>query len=49
MGRESAYSGRVITWDEALASKQDFSLEKYDFYTPHAIGEVPRPGTYELA
>ena len=49
MGRESAYSGRVITWDEALASKQDFSLENYDFYTPHAIGDVPRPGTYELA
>jgi hypothetical protein len=48
MGRESAYSGRVITWDEALASKQDFSLEKYDFYTPHALGEVPRPGAYEF-
>ncbi|MEE8217391.1 MAG: Gfo/Idh/MocA family oxidoreductase [Vicinamibacteria bacterium] len=49
MGRESAYSGRVITWEQALASKQDFALEKYDFYTPHAIGAVPMPGTYELA
>lgn len=49
MGRESAYSGKVITWDEALASNQDFSLAKYDFYTPHAMGGVPRPGSYQFA
>ena len=49
MGRESAYSGRVITWDEALASKQDFALDKYDFYQPHAMGGVPRPGSYQFA
>ena len=27
MGRESAYSGKTITWEEALNSKQDFTLE----------------------
>jgi predicted dehydrogenase len=48
MGRESAYSGRTITWDEALNSKQDFTLEAYDFYRPLPIGEVPRPGTYQF-
>jgi predicted dehydrogenase len=48
MGRESAYSGDTITWDEALNSKQDFTLEDYDFYKPLAIGPVPMPGTYEF-
>ena len=48
MGRESAYSGKTITWDEALNSKQDFTLETYDFDQPLAIGPVPMPGTYEF-
>lgn len=48
MGRESAYSGKTITWDEALNSKQDFVLEVYDFDTPLAIGPIPMPGTYEF-
>ena len=48
MGRESAYSGRVITWEEALNSKQDFTLEEYDFYRPHPVAPVPMPGTYEF-
>ena len=48
MGRESAYSGKTITWDEALNSKQDFTLEAYDFYRPLAIGPVPMPGTLRV-
>jgi predicted dehydrogenase len=48
MGRESAYSGRTITWDEALASRQDFTLESYDFAQPLPVGPVPMPGTYEF-
>ena len=48
MGRESAYSGKTITWEEALNSKQDFTLETYDFYEPLAIDPVPMPGSYKF-
>jgi predicted dehydrogenase len=48
MGRESAYSGKTITWDEALNSKQDFTLEAYDFARPLPIAPVPMPGSYEF-
>jgi predicted dehydrogenase len=47
MGRESAYSGRVITWDEALNSKQDFCPETYEF-GDKPIAPVPMPGMYEF-
>jgi predicted dehydrogenase len=48
MGRESAYSGKVITWEEALNSKQDLRLEAYDFYDALPVRPVPMPGTYEF-
>jgi predicted dehydrogenase len=48
MGRESAYSGKVITWDEALNSKQDFTLEKYEFGGPLPLAPVAMPGDYEF-
>jgi myo-inositol 2-dehydrogenase/D-chiro-inositol 1-dehydrogenase len=48
MGRESAYSGKVITWEEALGSKQDFTLKDYDFYRPVPLAPVPMPGTYQF-
>jgi predicted dehydrogenase len=48
MGRESAYSGKVVTWEEALSSKQDLRLEEYDFAKPLPLAPVPMPGTYEL-
>ena len=48
MGRESAYSGKVITWEEALNSKQDFTLEKYEFGDPLPLAPVAMPGTYEF-
>ena len=31
MARMSAYTGRQITWDEALNSKQDLSPTKYEW------------------
>ena len=37
MGREAAYSGREITWDDAMNSKQKFELEKYQ------LGKMPMP------
>jgi predicted dehydrogenase len=38
MVRMAAYTGRVITWDEALASKERLGPESY------ALGAVPIPG-----
>ena len=48
MGRESAYSGEVIPWEEALSSKQDFTLKSYDFDQTLPVGPVPMPGTYQF-
>ena len=48
MGRESAYSGKVVTWDQALNSKQDFTLGTYEFGPKLPLAPVPMPGTYEF-
>jgi hypothetical protein len=48
MGRESAYSGKSITWDEALASTRDYRLSSYAF-RDIAFPEVAVPGRYEFA
>ncbi|HLF34314.1 MAG TPA: Gfo/Idh/MocA family oxidoreductase, partial [Cyclobacteriaceae bacterium] len=37
MGREAAYSGQELSWDEAMNSKQDFNLKEY------ALGDMPLP------
>ena len=37
MGREASYSGREITWEDAMKSTQDFTLEKY------MLGDMPMP------
>ena len=45
MGRESAYSGKFITWDQAMASTQDLSLGKYEFGPiPGFSEEIPLAG-----
>lgn len=48
MGRESAYSGRSITWDEALNSKARLGPEKYEMGSL-PFPEVPMPGQYKFA
>ena len=46
MGRESAYSGKFVTWDEIMASTQNLSLDKYEFGPiPGFKEEVPVAGT----
>ena len=47
MGREAAYSGREITWEDLMKSNQDFTLEKYEF-GDMPVPAVPMPGTYKL-
>src|SRR5262249_32743127 len=48
MGRESAYSGRTVEWDEALNSQAKLGPEKYDFGSL-PFPEVPIPGKYKFA
>ncbi len=37
MGRMATYTGQEITWDMALASKEDLSPDKYEW------GTLPTP------
>ncbi len=49
MGRDSAYSGKEVTWEKALNSKRDtFPKEPLVMSGPMKEGAVPRPGTYEI-
>ena len=48
MGRMATYTGKQVTWDQALNSKEDLSPAKYEWMnvpTP----EVPMPGQTKLA
>jgi len=47
MGREAAYSGREITWDDMMTSKQDFSLNEYAL-GPMPMPPVAMPGKYKF-
>jgi predicted dehydrogenase len=47
MGRESAYSGRVIEWDQVLNAQTRLGPEKYELGTL-PFPEVAIPGTYKL-
>jgi hypothetical protein len=44
MGRMSAYTGKAMTWDEALASNESLVPESLSFDEPLAVPPVPRPG-----
>jgi myo-inositol 2-dehydrogenase/D-chiro-inositol 1-dehydrogenase len=44
MGREAAYTGNVVQWDDLLKSDLDLSPEKYEF-GPNTARPVPKPGT----
>jgi predicted dehydrogenase len=48
MGREAAYTGQVIAWDELLASTQDLTPPPLEF-GPLAVPPVAMPGTTLLA
>ncbi|MDY3553319.1 Gfo/Idh/MocA family oxidoreductase [Gemmata sp. JC717] len=48
LAREAAYTGKRLTWEELLASKQNLAPKEYvwgDIATP----AVPMPGVYKLA
>ena len=48
MGRDSAYTGKEISWEKALNSKLD-TFPKELAWGPMKEGAVPRPGSYELS
>lgn len=46
MGRESAYTGKFITWDQIMASSQKLGPETYSFGPiPGMKEEIPLAGT----
>jgi myo-inositol 2-dehydrogenase / D-chiro-inositol 1-dehydrogenase len=47
MGREAAYSGEVLEWQQVMESKQNLVPEHFEF-GPLAARPVPRPGEYKL-
>jgi predicted dehydrogenase len=48
MGRESAYSGRSVEWEQILNSKTRLGPEKYDLGSTLPFPEVAIPGQYKL-
>ena len=48
MGRMAAYTGKQITWDQALNSKEDLSPAKYE-WGQLATPPVPVPGLTKFA
>jgi hypothetical protein len=47
MGREAAYSGQVIKWDEALASNQKLGPDRPN-WGPAPEVEIRMPGQYKF-
>ncbi len=47
MGRMAAYTGREVTWEQALSSKEDLTPPRYEF-GPLATPPVARPGITKL-
>ncbi|WP_247235356.1 Gfo/Idh/MocA family protein [Telluribacter sp. SYSU D00476] len=44
MGRMAAYTGKQITWDQAMNSTEKLGPDKYGFNMPVPVYEVARPG-----
>jgi len=49
MGRMAAYTGKVITWEMAMNSKEDLSPKAYDWNAPLAHPAVAMPGVTKFA
>jgi hypothetical protein len=48
MGRMSAYTGKTITWEQAMNSKEDLTPPKYEF-GPLPVAPVAIPGVTQFA
>jgi predicted dehydrogenase len=47
MGRMSAYTGKKVTWDEALNAELNI-VPALDFSKPYPCGPVPKPGAHKV-
>lgn len=48
MGRESAYSGQEITWEQIMNSQQDLMPKAFDYKLKMDPPPVPVPGVYKF-
>ena len=48
LGREAAYSGKAVEWDEAMKSTRRLGPEKYEF-GPYPTPDVAMPGRYQFS
>ena len=48
MGRMSAYTGKKVTWDEALNSDLNIVPDELSFEKKYPIGPVPAPGAHKV-
>lgn len=48
LGRMAAYTGKAVTWDQALQSNEDLMPPKVDWDVSLAVAPVAMPGQTEL-
>jgi predicted dehydrogenase len=48
MGREAAYSGQRITWDQIMASQLDLQPKKFGYDEKLEVPPLPVPGQYKF-
>ncbi len=48
MGRMAAYTGREVTWEEALNSQHNTWPGNFDWNSSHEVAPMPRPGITKL-
>jgi hypothetical protein len=48
LGRDSAYTGKAVTWEQALNSRRDTYPKSPLAWGPMEEPAVPRPGVTEL-
>ncbi len=49
LGREAAYTGKRLTWDELWKSDQDLAPDDLKWDASFPVDPIPRPGSYNLA
>ncbi len=48
MGRESAYSGEEITWEQIMNSQQDLQPKEFGYDVKMDVAALPVPGVYKF-
>jgi len=49
LGRMATYTGQSITWEQAMASKEDLSPERYDWNAKPPASTIALPGVTKFA